>query len=254
MPQPDERPRSERPCRRQGHVPRHRPLRERRRPDRGAAPHRDGLPAPESVPEIDLRQCGLRAAHPRDEGPPRRPRRAGAPRCCPVGRGEDTPQALGLQPLRRPAAAPLHRARDRRRAGCDPARRARVGARPDLDRRDRGPDARAQARVHARDRHAQHAAGGARCRDDRVLQPRRPRRRDAERHPRRVRLDREDLHASGRRAHRGLRHRSLRMESRSPRSCRNSKPGCRRRETSSSARSARRSTLSPAATRSSQTR
>ena len=38
-----------------------------------------------------------------------------------------------LRPLRRPAATALHRAGDRRRAGRDPPRRARVGARPDLD-------------------------------------------------------------------------------------------------------------------------
>ena len=50
-----------------------------RRPDRGAAPDRHGLPAAEPVPEVDLRQRRLRPAHPRHEGRPRRPRRAGAP-------------------------------------------------------------------------------------------------------------------------------------------------------------------------------
>ena len=106
------------------------------------------------------------------------------------------PQEVRARPLRRPAAAPLHRARDRRRAGRDPPRRAGVGARPDLDLGDRGPDARAEARLHARDRHAQHAAGRARRRDDGVLQPRRQGGRVAQRHPRRVRRDREDLHAA----------------------------------------------------------
>ena len=38
--------------------------------------------------------------------------------------------------------------------------------------RDRGPDARAEARLHDRDRHAQHAAGRARRGHDRVLQRR----------------------------------------------------------------------------------
>ena len=46
---------------------------------------------------------------------------------------------------------------------------------PDLDHAHRRPHARAQARLHDRHRHAQHAAGGARRRHDRVLQ--RPRRR-----------------------------------------------------------------------------
>ena len=49
----------------------------------------------------------------------------------------------------------------RSRAGRDPDGRARIGARPDLHVAYRGPDPRAQARVHDRDRHAQHAAGSA---------------------------------------------------------------------------------------------
>ena len=88
---------------------------------------------------------------------------------------KDRLKASALGALRRPAAAPVHRARDRRRARRRAARRAGLGARPDLDAGDRGADARAQERVHARDRHAQHAAGRARRRDDRVLQPRRRR-------------------------------------------------------------------------------
>ena len=62
-----------------------------------------------------------------------------------LGRGQEPAQALGARPLGRPAAAALHRARDRGRARRRPARRARVGARPDLDAGDRGPDARAEA-------------------------------------------------------------------------------------------------------------
>ena len=46
------------------------------------------------------------------------------------------------------------------------------GARPDLDARRRGDDRGARARDHDRDRHAQHAAGGARLAPVRVL-PRR---------------------------------------------------------------------------------
>ena len=43
----------------------------------------------------------------------------------------------------RPAAAALHRPLPRRRPRRDPDGRALLGARPDLDRQDRGPDARA---------------------------------------------------------------------------------------------------------------
>ena len=62
-----------------------------------------------------------------------------------LGRGQEPAQALCARPLRRPAAAALHRPRDRRRARRRPARRARLRARPDLDAGDRGPDARAEA-------------------------------------------------------------------------------------------------------------
>ena len=106
-----------------------------RRPDRGAPPHRHGLPAAEPVPEVDLRQRRLRAADPRHEGRPRRPRRARAQERGAVGRGEEPAQEVRARPLRRPAAAALHRARDRRRARRRAARRARLRARPDLDRR-----------------------------------------------------------------------------------------------------------------------
>ncbi len=46
----------------------------------------------------------------------------------------------GLQPLRRPAAAPLHRPRDRGRAGGPADGRALLGPGPGRDARDRGPD------------------------------------------------------------------------------------------------------------------
>ena len=70
--------------------------------------------------------------------------------------------ASGCRPVRRPATAPLHRPYDRGRAAGRADGRAVLGARPDLDARDRGPDHRAQVAVHDRDRHAQHAAGGPR--------------------------------------------------------------------------------------------
>ncbi len=77
---------------------------------------------------------------------------------------KDKLQANGLEPLRRPAAAPVHRPHRGGQAGSHPARRALLGARPDLDRQDRGADRRAQGRLHHRHRHPQHAAGGARLR------------------------------------------------------------------------------------------
>ncbi len=73
---------------------------------------------------------------------PRRARREGAARRGAVGRGQGPPQAERARPLGRPAAAPVHRARDRDRARRAAARRAVLGARPDLDGVDRGADAR----------------------------------------------------------------------------------------------------------------
>src|SRR6266511_2673936 len=128
-----------------------------------------------------------------------------------VGRGEGPAEAKRARALRRPAAASVHRASARRRARGDPARRAGVGARPDRDVEHRRPDPRAEARLHDRDRHAQHAAGGARRRHDGVLQPRRARRRLTQRHPRRVRRDAEDLHPACRFADGGLCNRTFRM-------------------------------------------
>ena len=78
-------------------------------------------------------------------------------------------------PLRRPAAAALHRPHDRGAARGDPHGRAVLGARPDRHRPDRGPDARPGARVHDHHRHAQHAAGRAGLRPHRVLHRRRRR-------------------------------------------------------------------------------
>src|SRR5471032_2290321 len=102
--------------------------------------------------------------------------------------------------------------RQGRRARSLPRHRpVRGGRRPDRDLGDRGPDARTEARLHARDRDAQHAAGCARRRDDGVLQPECRGGRLPPRSARRVRLDREDLHATLRRAHRGLRHGTVRL-------------------------------------------
>ena len=77
-----------------------------------------------------------------------------------------------------------------------------LGARPDRDAEDRGADLRAQARLHDRHRHAQHAAGGARLGPHGVLHagP-----------ARRVRPHREDLHEPRPEDHRGLHHRAVRL-------------------------------------------
>ena len=117
-------------------------------------------------------------------------------------------KASALQPLRRTAAAALHRPLPRRRARRAAHGRARLGARPDLDDRDRGSHAQPEGALHDRDRHPQHAAGGPRRRHDGVLQ-RRGRRgeRQPHRHPRRVRRDADDLHQARRPADRGLRDR-----------------------------------------------
>ena len=73
-------------------------------------------------------------------------------------------EAEGLRdgPVRRTAAAAVHRARDRDPPRRDPDGRAVLGPRPGRDVQDRGPDAGPRLGVHDRDRDAQHAAGSAR--------------------------------------------------------------------------------------------
>ena len=71
----------------------------------------------------------------------------GAARRGPLGRGQGQAQPDRPRPLRRPAAAALHRAHHRGRARGDPDGRALLGARPDRDRPDRGPDASSCART-----------------------------------------------------------------------------------------------------------
>ena len=117
--------------------------------------------------------------------------REGAAGGEPVERGAHAPVPAGRRPLRRSAAAAVHRPHDRGRAAGRADGRAVLGARPDLDARDRGPDHRAEDAVHDRDRHAQHAAGGARVRPDRVLLDRQDRRPGPSH---RVRRHRADLH------------------------------------------------------------
>ena len=117
----------------------------------------------------------------------------------PVGRGQGPPRRARRRALRRPAAAPVHRPDDRRRAGRDPDGRAVLGARPDRDAADRGAHRRAQEPLHDRDRHPQHAAGGAGRRRHRV---------HAHGRAGRGRADRAHLHQPRRRSHRAVRQRA----------------------------------------------
>ena len=128
LPEPDERLDHRLQARWRAALPRPRPVRPGGQPRRGPPPHRDGLPEAEPVPEVDLRQRRVGREEPRDEGRPRRARRAGAAQRGAVGRGQGPAQGERAGPLRRPAAASVHRARDRDRARRDPARRARLGA------------------------------------------------------------------------------------------------------------------------------
>ena len=112
-----------------------------------------------------------------------------AARRRPLGRGQGPSRQARHGPLRRSAAAALHRPHDRRRARGHPDGRAVLGARPDRDADDRGADGRAQGALHDRDRHAQHAAGGARADTTAFFNLE-----EGARRARRVRRDREDLH------------------------------------------------------------
>ena len=76
--------------------------------------------------------------------------------------GEGSPARARHRPVRRPAAAPVHRPRHRRQPGSHPDGRALLGARPDRDRQDRGADRRAARELQHRHRHPLHAAGGPR--------------------------------------------------------------------------------------------
>ena len=151
-------------------------LRAERRPRRGPPAGRDGLPGAEPVPDdVGLRER-RRRPDPQPEGDLEvregRDRGGLAARRAPLGGGQGSAGPPGLRPLRRPAAAALHRPRDRRRARGAADGRALLGARPGRDPRGRGPDRGSEEPLHDRDRHPQHAAGGARQRRHRLLQPR----------------------------------------------------------------------------------
>ena len=155
-----------------------------------------------------------------------------------VGGGQGPPRRARDRALRRPAAAAVHRAHDRGRARGDPDGRAVLRAGPDRHAEDRGADRRPQAALHDRDRHAQHAAGRARGRQDGVHAQRassssstRPRRSSP---TRRTRAPRSTSPASSgrRRGHHGLRTHPFPGGAAAARGA-----GARRRSTSSSPRS-----------------
>ena len=99
--------------------------------DRGRGPpaHRHGVPEAQPVPQVDLRQHRLRAQGRRLQGQHGRARRAEPPPRGDLGRGQGQAQAARHRAVGRPAAAPVHRPRDRRPAGRDPHGRALLGAR-----------------------------------------------------------------------------------------------------------------------------
>ena len=121
-------------------LPRRRSVRSGCRSGAGAQAHRDGVPEAEPVPEVDLRQHRVRAPGGRDGRRPRRDRRVGAQARRALGRGQGPPEDQRLRHVRRPAAAALHRARAGHAARRAADGRAVLGAGPDLDRQDRGPD------------------------------------------------------------------------------------------------------------------
>ena len=99
-------------------------------------------------------------------------RRAVAAGREPLGGGQGPARQARVGPVRRPAAAPVHRSGDRRGPRRAADGRAVLGAGPDLHAGDRGPHPPAQGDLHDRDRDPQHAAGRPRQRSHGVLQHR----------------------------------------------------------------------------------
>ena len=178
QPQPDERLDPGVPARGSGPLPRPRRLRQRRQPGRGAPPDRDGVPEAQPVPEVDLRQRRLGGAEPRHEAAARRARRARPAPGARCGRRSRTGCATarsGCPAASSSGCASRGRSRSSRTCCCSTSRprrstRSSTATIEDLMHTLKQP-------VHDRDRHPQHAAGRARRRPHRVLQPRLDRRR-----------------------------------------------------------------------------
>src|SRR5690606_33272435 len=130
-------------------------------PGRGAAPDRDGVPKAEPIPEVDLRERGVRPADQRvSEVAGRAGRALPAPGGA-VGRSEGPAGFERAGALGRAAAAAVHCPGAGGRAGDPADGRAGFGAGPDRDGEDRGSDPRAEAALHGHRCHAQHATGRA---------------------------------------------------------------------------------------------
>src|SRR5436190_23588722 len=119
-----------------------------------------------------------------------------------MGRGRGQVVGARDEPVRRAAAAPLHRAGPRGRARSPADGRALLRPRPGGHPQDRGAHRSAQAAGHDRGCYAQHAAGGPGRRHDRL---------HAERRAGRGRPDGEDVHEPGRRANGAVRDREVRL-------------------------------------------
>ena len=123
--------------------------------------------------------------------------RGGAARRRPLGRGQGQAAQKRPGPLRRPAAAALHRPGHRHGTRRAPDGRALFGAGSHRHAEDRRTDVGTEEALHDRHRHAQPAAGPARGRQDR-LSLRRYHARRPHRLPRRVRRHQADLRGPSR--------------------------------------------------------
>ena len=138
---PHERPHSQCEDHRRGGLQRREHLRAERRCDLAAQPHRHGLSKGQPLPHEHLRQHRLRSPDARRPQPreARRDRGALAALRRHLGRGEGPAEKERARPLRRTAAAALHRPGAGRRAGGAAHGRVHERARPHLHLKDRRP-------------------------------------------------------------------------------------------------------------------
>ena len=124
-------------------------------------------PFPKSIYEnvvYGLRIAGINDKATLDEACERRLQGRGA-----LGRGEGPAARERPGPLRRPAAAAVHRPGHRRGARDHPHGRALLGPRPHRHPEDRGADLHPEGEVHDHHRDPQPAAGGPGVRPHRLL-------------------------------------------------------------------------------------